>query len=252
MSDCNNDCASCTANCDSRKMTKEDFLEELSAGSSVKKVIGIVSGKGGVGKSLVTSMMAVCMNRLGRRTAILDADITGPSIPMTFGIKDAKVAVTTIGESDLIMPVSTDRGIEIMSSNLLLNKETDPVVWRGPLIAGIVKQFWKETLPVDGIIIVTSPQDLVSMIVAKAVNMAKSMDIPILGIVENMSYLECPDCGKKISVFGESHLEEVAAENEIDILAQIPINPEIAKAVDAGKIEELDLPWLTKAITKIL
>lgn len=278
MSECNHDCSSCSANCESRKMTKESLIEKLSEGSSVKKVIGVVSGKGGVGKSLVTSMMAVSTNRLGKKTAVLDADITGPSIPMSFGIKNTRVTVTTVGESNLIVPVTTEKGIDIISSNLLLDNETDPVIWRGPVIAGVVKQFWNETLwkdvdymfvdmppgtgdvpltvfqslPVDGIIIVTSPQDLVSMIVAKAVNMAKDMSIPILGIVENMSYLECPDCGKKISVFGESHIDDIAAEYGLDVLARIPINTNIAETVDAGKIEELDMPWMTDAVNKIV
>ena len=215
-----------------------EFLEALNPASSVKKVIGIVSGKGGVGKSLVTSMLAVSMNRKGKKAAILDADITGPSIPKAFGIhNESGVAVTPDG--NLMLPAKSLEGVDIMSANLLLDNDTDPVIWRGPVIAGAVKQFWSETLwqdidfmfvdmppgtgdvpltvfqslPVDGIIIVTSPQELVSMIVTKAVNMAKKMEIPIIGIVENMSYLECPDCGKRINVFGESHIDEVAAEN---------------------------------------
>ena len=254
MSECNHDCGSCSAECSSRKPDPSEFLEALNPASSVKKVIGIVSGKGGVGKSLVTSMLAVSMNRKGRRTAILDADITGPSIPTAFGIDTSQgVAVTPDGK--LMMPAKSLEGVEIMSSNLLLDHNTDPVIWRGPVIAGAVKQFWSETLwqdieymfvdmppgtgdvpltvfqslPVDGIIIVTSPQELVSMIVAKAVNMAKKMNIPIIGVVENMSYLKCPDCGKKISVFGESHIEEVASENGIRVLAQLPIDPKISQ-----------------------
>ncbi len=271
MSECNHDCGSCSANCESRTTDKTSFLEALAPESKVKKVIGIVSGKGGVGKSLVTSMLAVSMNRKGHHTAILDADITGPSIPMAFGVADEKPAVTPDGR--LMIPAKSLEGVEIMSANLLLENATDPVIWRGPVIAGAVKQFWTETLwqdvdymfvdmppgtgdvpltvfqslPVDGIIIVTSPQELVSMIVAKAVNMAKKMDIPILGVVENMSYLECPDCGKHIHVFGESHVEQAAEENGLKVLAQIPIDPKIAQMVDGGRVEYIEMPWFEKA-----
>ena len=271
MSECNHDCGSCSANCDSRKADKSEFLEALNPASSVKKVIGVVSGKGGVGKSLVTSMLAVSMNRKGKKTAVLDADITGPSIPMAFGIGNEGVATSPDGK--LMLPAKSMEGVEVMSANLLLDKDTDPVIWRGPVIAGAVKQFWSETLwqdvdymfvdmppgtgdvpltvfqslPVDGIIIVTSPQELVGMIVAKAVNMAKKMDIPIVGVVENMSYLECPDCGKRISVFGESHIEETAKEYGIPVLAQIPIDPQIANSVDQGVVEYIKTPWLEKA-----
>ena len=266
MSECNHDCGSCSANCESRTVDKSEFLEALNPASSVKKVIGVVSGKGGVGKSLVTSMMAVSMNRKGRKTAILDADITGPSIPMAFGIGNEGVMTSPDGK--LMLPARSMEGVEIMSANLLLDKDTDPVIWRGPVIAGAVKQFWSETLwqdidymfvdmppgtgdvpltvfqslPVDGIIVVTSPQDLVSMIVGKAVKMAKMMNIPVLGIVENYSYLACPDCGKHISVFGESHIDEVAAHYELPVLAKLPIDPKLAAAVDAGKIEDAKLP----------
>ena len=275
MSECNHDCGSCSANCDSRKMDKSQFLEALNPASSVKKVIGIVSGKGGVGKSLVTSMLAVSMNRQGKKAAILDADITGPSIPMAFGIRNEGVVTSPDGK--LMMPVTSMEGVDIMSANLLLNKDTDPVIWRGPVIAGAVKQFWSETLwkdidymfvdmppgtgdvpltvfqslPVDGIIIVTSPQELVGMIVAKAVNMAEKMDIPILGIVENMSYLECPDCKKKISVFGESHVEEIAGEHGLKVLAKIPIDPTIAQMVDGGQVEYLEMPWFGEAVKTV-
>lgn len=275
MSDCNHDCGSCSAGCESRTVDKSEFLEALSPGSSVKKVIGIVSGKGGVGKSLVTSMMAVNMNRKGRKTAVLDADITGPSIPMAFGISGNGVVNSPDGK--VMLPARSMEGVEIMSANLLLDNDTDPVIWRGPVIAGVVKQFWGETLwqdidymfvdmppgtgdvpltvfqslPVDGIIIVTSPQELVGMIVAKAVNMAKKMEIPILGIVENMSYLECPDCGKHISVFGEGHVEEVALEHKIPVLAQIPIDPKIAQMVDGGRVEYLEMPWLEQAVKAV-
>ena len=276
MSECNHDCGSCSANCESRKTDKSEFLEALNPASSVKKVIGIVSGKGGVGKSLVTSMLAVSMNRKGKKAAILDADITGPSIPKAFGIhNESGIGVSPDG--NLMLPAKSLEGVDIMSANLLLDNDTDPVIWRGPVIAGAVKQFWSETLwqdidfmfvdmppgtgdvpltvfqslPVDGIIIVTSPQEPVSMIVTKAVNMAKKMEIPIIGIVENMSYLECPDCGKRINVFGESHIDEVAADAGIKVLARLPIDPKIAQMVDAGQVEYLELPWLDEAAAAV-
>lgn len=267
---CNHDCNSCGENCSSRAMNKSDFLEPLYKDSSVKKVIGVVSGKGGVGKSLVTAMMAVCMNNKNYRTAILDADITGPSIPKAFGIHE-KLKATAEG---IMLPAVTNMGIQIVSTNLVLENETDPVIWRGPVVAGVIKQFWQEalwkdidymfvdmppgtgdvpltvfqSLPVDGIIIVTSPQELVSMIVAKAVNMAKKMDIPILGLIENMSYLECPDCKKRIEVFGESHIDEISKEYDIPVLAKIPINPKIAEYVDQGTVEFLEAEWLKDAV----
>lgn len=273
---CNHDCGSCGENCSSRTEEQTSFLEKLHPASSVKKVIGVVSGKGGVGKSLVTSLLAVKMNAKGFQTAILDADITGPSIPKAFGV-GGDVGMTQIDGANLMVPATSSTGIQIMSANLLLDNDTDPVIWRGPVIAGAVKQFWSETLwkeidymfvdmppgtgdvpltvfqslPVDGIVIVTSPQELVSMIVGKAVNMAKKMDIPILGIVENMSYLECPDCGKKISVFGESHIDDVAAEYQIPVLAKIPIQPETARMVDEGSIEYLEEAWLDEAAAKL-
>lgn len=271
---CSHDCNSCGENCSSRQSGPTSFLEPLNPASTVKKVIGVVSGKGGVGKSLVTTMMAVRMNAKNHKTAILDADITGPSIPKAFGLGDDGVGMTPNG---LMIPATTSLGIEVMSANLILDNETDPVIWRGPVIAGAVKQFWQETLwedidymfvdmppgtgdvpltvfqslPVDGIIIVTSPQELVSMIVTKAVNMAKKMNIPILGLVENMSYLVCPDCGKKLSVFGESRIDEVAKENEIPVLAKIPIDSKIAKAVDEGSVEYLEAPWLDGAVAAV-
>ena len=276
MSECNHDCGSCSASCESRTVDKSEFLEALNPASSVKKVIGVVSGKGGVGKSLVTSMMAVSMNRKGKKTAVLDADITGPSIPKAFGIEGG-VGMVQAGGADVMLPATSSTGIQIMSANLLLDHDTDPVIWRGPVIAGAVKQFWNQTLwenvdymfvdmppgtgdvpltvfqslPVDGIVIVTSPQELVSMIVGKAVKMAQKMDIPILGLVENMSYLECPDCGKKISVFGESHIDEVAEEYGIPVLGRIPIQPEIAAKVDAGQVEYVEGNWLDEAAAKI-
>lgn len=272
---CSGNCSSCGETCSSRTEDRTSFLEPLNPASSVKKVIGIVSGKGGVGKSLVTSLMAVKMNSLGKHTAILDADITGPSIPKAFGLSCDGISVTQDG---LMVPPTTATGIDIMSANLLLDKETDPVIWRGPVIAGAVKQFWQEalwenvdymfvdmppgtgdvpltvfqSLPIDGIIIVTSPQELVSMIVAKAVNMAKKMNIPIIGLVENMSYLECPDCGKKLSVFGESHIDEIAAELGLTVLAKLPIEPEVARQVDAGTVEYVEKDWLDLAAEKIL
>ncbi len=269
---CTHDCSSCGESCSSRTAEQTSFLADLAPESSVKKVIGIVSGKGGVGKSLVTALMAVRMNQKGKRTAILDADITGPSIPKAFGIGADGVATTPDGR--LMVPAKSLEGVEIMSANLLLDKDTDPIIWRGPVIAGAVKQFWSDTLwqdidymfvdmppgtgdvpltvfqslPVAGIIIVTSPQELVSMIVTKAVNMAEKMNIPILGVVENMSYLVCPDCGKKINVFGESHIEEAAKEHGIKVLARIPIDPNMAALVDGGRIEYAQAPWLDDAV----
>lgn len=265
MSDCNNDCGSCSSNCSERTQAQQDFSVQPHELSNIKKVIGVVSGKGGVGKSLVTSLLAVTMNRRGYHTAILDADITGPSIPKAFGIKE-KVKGNGMG----MFPVPSNTGIDIMSINLLLGNETDPVVWRGPIIAGTVKQFWSDviwndvdymfvdmppgtgdvpltvfqSLPVDGIIIVTSPQELVSMIVGKAVKMAGMMGIPILGIVENMSYFVCPDCNKEYQLFGESRIEEIAGKNGIKIFAKLPINPKLAAACDRGMIELFDGAWL--------
>ncbi len=276
IENCTHNCSTCGASCSSRSQEQQSFLEALNPASSVKKVIGVVSGKGGVGKSLVTSLLAVKMNAKGFRTAILDADITGPSIPKAFGI-DGGVGMAEIGGANLMIPATTSTGIQIMSANLLLENDTDPVIWRGPVIAGAVKQFWNETywkdidymfvdmppgtgdvpltvfqsLPVDGIVIVTSPQELVSMIVGKAVNMAKKMDIPILGIVENMSYLNCPDCGRRIEVFGESRIDEIAVDYDTCVLAKIPIEPAVAKAVDEGSVEYVEAPWLDEAVGKI-
>ena len=256
MSECNHDCSSCSENCSERNA--ESFLKSLNPQSSVKKVIAVVSGKGGVGKSLVTSLMASEMQRRGHNCAILDADITGPSIPKSFGIHQHATAT-----DEYIIPVRTHTGMQIMSINLILEDETSPVVWRGPVIAGAVTQFWTDvvwqdvdymfvdmppgtgdvpltvfqSLPVDGIVIVTSPQDLVSMIVTKAVNMADMMNVPVLGIVENMSYFQCPDCGKKHFIFGESKVEKIAAEHGIEHIARLPIDPVIATMVDAGEVE---------------
>ena len=272
---CTHNCSTCGESCSSRTAEQTSFLEPLNPASSVKKVIGVVSGKGGVGKSLVTAMMAVKMNSKGKHTAILDADITGPSIPKAFGLNNNMVMMT---KDNLMIPATSALGIDIMSANLLLDNDTDPVIWRGPVIAGAVKQFWNETLwedvdymfvdmppgtgdvpltvfqslPVNGIIIVTSPQELVSMIVAKAVKMAQKMNILIIGLVENMSYLECPDCGKKISVFGESHIDEIAREYNIPVLAKLPIDPKVAEHVDNGTIEYLERDWFDLAAEKAM
>jgi len=258
MSECNHDCSSCSQNCSERQA--ESLVKQLNPHSSVKKVIAVVSGKGGVGKSLVTSLMASEMQRRGYNCAVLDADITGPSIPKSFGVREH-----ARGTDKYIYPVTTHTGLQIMSVNLILEDETEPVVWRGPVIAGAVTQFWTDviwtdvdymfvdmppgtgdvpltvfqSLPVDGIIIVTSPQDLVSMIVAKAVNMAKLMDVPVLGIVENMSYYKCPDCGKEHAIFGQSKVEAVAAQYGIEHFARLPIDPVIATMVDAGEVESV-------------
>lgn len=258
---CNQKCGSCSENCADRKEERTDFLEKLNEMSSVKKVIGVVSGKGGVGKSSVTSMLAVAMNRMGYRTAILDADITGPSIPKAFGIKE-KAKSSEAG----IIPVKSKTGIDIISINSLLENDTDPVVWRGPIIAGVVKQFWTDviwddidimfvdmppgtgdvpltvfqSIPVDGIVVVTSPQQLVSMIVMKAVKMAEMMNIPIIGVVENMSYFKCPDNGKDYNIFGDSHIEEIAKEHNLEVLAKLPIDPKISASCDKGMVELLD------------
>jgi Mrp family chromosome partitioning ATPase len=270
---CTHDCSSCSANCSSREAEKEDFRAHLNPSSSVKKVIGVVSGKGGVGKSLITTMLAVKTRARGFNVGILDADITGPSIPKAFGLTGG-VAESPDG---LMIPAVTNSGISVMSSNLLLENATDPVIWRGPIIANAVKQFWTDalwenidfmyvdmppgtgdvpltvfqSLPVDGIVIVTSPQELVSMIVTKAVNMAREMNIPIIGLIENMSYFECPDCGARHSVFGPSHIDEIAAETGIPVLAKIPINPETAKAVDMGTVEFTEAPWIEEAVDTI-
>ncbi len=259
---CSHDCSSCGQSCDHRATTPT--FDKPNAASNIHKVIGIVSGKGGVGKSLVTSMMAVMYRRKGYQTAILDADITGPSIPKVFGVH----GLATASEAGLNPAVSSD-GTKIMSVNLLLENEEVPVIWRGPILAGMVKQFWTDvvwgevdymfvdmppgtgdvpltiyqSIPLDGIIVVTSPQELVSMIVSKAVNMAKQMNIPILGLIENMSYLECPDCHKKISVFGESHIDTIAKQYQLPVLAKLPIDPNLAKACDDGKIEEFCADW---------
>lgn len=259
MSECSHDCGSCSANCSERQ--PESLIEKPHELSNIKKVIGVVSGKGGVGKSMVTCMSAVLMNRRGYNTAVLDADITGPSVPKAFGIKEKAK-----GNESAIYPVISKKGIKVMSVNLLLPDETDPVIWRGPIIAGTAKQFWTDviwddvdymfvdmppgtgdvpltvfqSIPLDGIIVVTSPQELVSMIVGKAVKMAEMMNVPIIGLVENMSYALCPDCGKKLNVFGESHIDETAQKFGLKVLAKLPIDPECAKLVDSGLLELME------------
>ena len=271
MSECTHDCSTCGADCASRNKP-ESLLEAQNAHSNVKKVIAVVSGKGGVGKSLVTSLMAVLTKRNGRSTAILDADITGPSIPKMFGVRDK-----AMGTEEGILPVESRTGVKMMSVNLLLENDTDPVIWRGALIAGTVKQFWTDvmwgdvdymfvdmppgtgdvpltvfqSLPVSGIIIVTSPQELVGMIVEKAVKMAKMMNIPVLGLVENMSWIGCPDCGKKIFPFGESQTAKVALEEGIPMLAQLPVDPTLAKECDTGVIELFNEDWMEPVIRAV-
>lgn len=268
---CTHDCSSCGVDCPSRQ-EPESMIEKLNDLSHVKKVIGIVSGKGGVGKSLVTSMLAVTLRRRENAVAVLDADITGPSIPKCFGLKGRAVA-----DENGMYPRESKTGVKVMSINLLLEEETAPVVWRGPVIAGAVKQFWTDvvwgdvdymfvdmppgtgdvpltvfqSLPLDGIIIVTSPQELVSMIVSKAVEMAKLMNIPVLGLIENMSYYQCPDCGKKVSLFGESHIDEVAAKYALPVLGRLPIDPTLASACDRGIIELFGGDWLESAADRI-
>ena len=267
---CNHNCKGCKENCNQRE--KRNHFESPHHLSCIKKVIGIVSGKGGVGKSLVTSLSAVLSQRRGYQTAILDADITGPSIPKMFGINEK-----AMGNEEGLLPAKTKTGIEVMSLNLLTKNETDPVVWRGPIIASTVKQFWTDviwgnidfmfidmppgtgdvpltvfqSIPVDGIIIVTSPQELVSMIVQKAVNMANMMEIPILGLVENMSYAQCPDCEKILKIFGDSNIENIGEQNNIPVLGKIPLHQKIAAAADSGMIELFEGDWVDNII-KIL
>ena len=259
MSECTHDCSTCGEACASRQ-EPQSFLKKLNPYSSVKKVIAVVSGKGGVGKSLVTSLLASEMQRRGHRSAVLDADITGPSIPKSFGITQK-----AMGTDEFLIPVTTVSGIQVMSINLILEDDTAPVVWRGPVIAGAVTQFWTDvlwqdvdymfvamppgtgdvpltvfqSLPIDGIVIVTSPQDLVGMIVAKAVHMAEMMKVPVLGIVENMSYFRCPDCGKEHQIFGESKVEKVAKDFHIPHFVRLPIDPAVAALVDAGQVEQV-------------
>lgn len=267
-SSCSGDCSSCSANCD-----KRDFMAPPNQYSRVKHIIGVVSGKGGVGKSLVTSMLACAVQNMGKQTAVLDADVTGPSVPMAFGIHDKAV-----GNEMGLMPRESKTGIKIMSINLLLEKDDQPVVWRGPVISGVIKQFWSDvvwgevdymfvdmppgtgdvpltvfqSLPVDGIVVVTTPQDLVTMIVKKAYNMAQMMNVPVLGIVENMSGFVCPDCGKEHAIFGESKVQEVADALGVPVLAKLPINPQNAALVDKGAVELADAPSINEAAKKII
>ena len=268
---CSHNCSGCGEDCNERQ--DESLFEKLNEHSSVKKVIGVVSGKGGVGKSLVTSLLAVAAQKKGLKTAIMDADITGPSIPKSFGIRE-KARASQIG----MLPARTNEGIQVMSLNLIAENETDPVIWRGPVIAGVVKQFWTDvvwkdvdimfidmppgtgdvpltvfqSIPVDGIVIVSSPQELVGMIVEKAVNMAAMMDIEVLALVENMSYVKCPDCGKEIKIFGESNIEKIAKKHGIGLTAKLPINPAIASLVDSGRIEESNDTALNEILDNII
>ena len=268
MSECTHNCETCGQDCSERKSAPEDFREPPHPQSRIGKVIGVVSGKGGVGKSMVTSMLSVLMRRRGHKVGILDADVTGPSIPQVFGIHEK-----AMGTEEGILPARTKTGIDMISVNLLLENESDPVVWRGPVIAGVVKQFWTDviwqdvdylfvdmppgtgdvpltvfqTLPVDGIVVVASPQELVSMIVEKAVKMANMMQIPILGLVENMSYVSCQDCGKRIALFGESHIDEIAASYQLPVLAKLPVDPALSRSADQGVIELFEGDWMDSA-----
>lgn len=262
---CNQNCSSCSENCADRTAEKTDFREKLNDMSSVKRVYAVVSGKGGVGKSLVTSLLTVALSRMDYKMAILDADVTGPSIPKMFGLKNK-----AISNGHEIYPVQTTTGIDVMSVNLLLEDDTDPVLWRGPVIAGAVKQFWTDvvwdnidfmfidmppgtgdipltvfqSIAVDGIIVVTSPQELVSMIVSKAVKMAEKMHIPVVGLVENMSYFKCPDNEKDYNIFGDSHIDEIAEKHGLKVLGKIPIDPRFSKMSDRGMIEMFEGDWL--------
>ncbi len=271
MSSCSGNCSTCgSSDCGDRKA--ESLLAQLNPKASVKKVIAVVSGKGGVGKSTVTSLLSCAMAKTGKRVGVLDADITGPSVPTAFGVTECQGAT-----QEGLYPALTKGGIQVMSINLLLDNNTDPVVWRGPVIAGAVKQFWTDviwedvdylfvdmppgtgdvpltvfqSLPVDGVVIVTSPQDLVSMIVSKAVKMANMMHIPVLGFVENYSYLECPDCGKRIEVFGKSGLQEVADGFGLPVLARLPIDPQVAQAFDGGNMEQMDASAMAPVLEAI-
>lgn len=270
MSECTHDCSSCSESCSSREKSKEDFLKPANKYSNIKKVIGIVSGKGGVGKSLVSCMLASKCAKAGLKTGILDADITGPSVPKSFGITSRAMQ-----DGECLLPAVADGGIKIMSVNLLLEDVNSPVVWRGPVISGVIEQFWSDvrwgeldylfvdmppgtgdaaltvfqSLPVDGIIIVSTPQDLVKMIVSKAYNMAEMMNVPVLGLIENMSYYICEDCGKKIDIFGKSRIDETAAELNLPVLAKLPVNPEINSLVDSGRIYDAQCTELDEFIS---
>ena len=269
---CDNNCSACGQSCPSRR-EEPDFSAPMNARSNIKKVIAVVSGKGGVGKSLVTSLLAGGMARAGAKTAILDADITGPSIPKLFGMDNVRAGASEDG----LLPAEAKNGTKIMSINLLLEGNTDPVIWRGPVIAGVVKQFWSDvawgevdymfvdmppgtgdvpltvfqSLPVAGVVIVTSPQQLVSMIVEKAVKMAEMMNVPVLGVVENMSYYQCPDCGAQHDIFGVSRIEEIAAQHGLSTVSRLPLDPAIAKQCDLGLAGEIDGPWLENMLGAI-
>lgn len=270
MSDCTHDCSSCGESCGERT-APQDFRAPANGLSHIGKVIAVVSGKGGVGKSLVTSSLAVAMRRMGKTVGVLDADITGPSIPKAFGMHEKAV-----GTENALLPCVSSTGIEVMSINLLLDDETDPVIWRGPVIGGVVTQFWTDVLwdvdyllvdmppgtgdvtlsvfqsiPLSGIVVVASPQELVGMVVEKAVKMAEKMAVPIVGLVENMSYLVCPDCGRKIYLFGEGKCAEAAKKHGIPLLAQMPIDPQLAALTDEGRIEEFNGDWLADAVTAL-
>ena len=270
MSECTHDCGHCSESCSDRQ-TPQSLLKDLNPNARVGKVFGIVSGKGGVGKTMVTSQLAVTLHRRGYKVGILDADVTGPSIPKSFGLHGQ-----AMGNDQGIFPMTTSTGIQVMSTNLMLANETDPVIWRGPVIAGVVQQFWTDVLwncdylfvdmppgtgdvslsvfqsiPLDGIIIVTSPQELVSMVVEKAVKMAMMMEVPILGLVENMSYVACPDCGKKIHLFGEGKTDAAAQRYQLPVLAHMPIDPALASLIDAGRVEDFQGSWLDGAADQV-
>ena len=263
MSECTHDCSTCGESC-AERTEPQSFLKEPNAAAHIGKVYGVVSGKGGVGKSMVTSQLAVLARRAGKKVGVLDADITGPSIPKAFGVHDR-----AMGDERGMIPVPTKTGIQLMSINLLLDNETDPVVWRGPVIGGVVTQFWTDvvwdvdylfvdmppgtgdvplsifqSIPLDGILIVASPQELVSMVVEKAVKMAEMMDVPIVGVVENMSYLVCPDCGREIPLFGQGKTQAAANAHGLHLLAKMPIDPKLAALTDEGRIEDFDGQWL--------
>lgn len=270
MSECTHDCSSCSKSCSDRK--PESLVQPMNEHSNIKKVIGIVSGKGGVGKSLVSCLLAAKCQKAGLKVGILDADITGPSVPKSFGITSRAMQDETG-----LLPTVTDSGVKMMSINLLLEDVNSPVVWRGPVISGVIQQFWTDvnwgeldylfvdmppgtgdvaltvfqSLPVDGIVIVSTPQDLVKMIVNKAFNMAQMMNVPVLGLVENMSYYECPDCGKRINIFGESQIDNTASELGVPVLAKLPINPDVASLVDAGRVEDVDAPQLDEFVSAL-
>lgn len=271
MSDCNHNCSDCKETCSS-KADPKSFLKPMNKYSNIKKVIGVVSGKGGVGKSLVTCLLASKCAEAGLKAGVLDADITGPSVPKSFGVTGRAMQ-----DDECLLPNITDNGIKVMSINLLLENEDSPVIWRGPVISGVVEQFWTDvrwgeldylfvdmppgtgdvaltvfqSLPIDGVVIVSTPQDLVKMIVGKALNMANMMHVPVLGLVENMSYFTCPDCGRKLEIFGKSKIDETAKELGLPVLAKLPVNPEINRLVDAGRVSEAECPELDEFVSAL-